>query len=170
MANYNSIAEFNQALANAKIDLPNYLLPKVRYACVSMCGDIKLRVGGTGKKSDGGQFSAYSKGHKSKKRREGKMPFGKTTDFKNFYMTGNLLDSLGVRSLNIISGGNTISGKLNVGGNNAYITNQKLNEIHSNKEFGNDNAGGIIYPNQKEVDEFVALLEQEVFKALTQIL
>lgn len=168
--NYNSIAEFNAALAMAKVELPNYLLPRVRYACASMCGDIKLRVGGTGKKSDGGTFSPYSKGHKSKKRREGKAPFGKTTDFKNFYMTGNMLDSLGVRRIALISGGKTISGSINFTGANAFKTNQQLNEIHSAKEFGSDSAGGIIYPNQKEVNDFVAILEQEVFKALTQIL
>ena len=48
MANYTSIADFNAAIANAKVLLPAMMMPLIKDAETVMCREIRARVSVTG--------------------------------------------------------------------------------------------------------------------------
>ena len=163
MANYNSIAEFNQALANAKTALPAMMLPLVKTAETVMCREIRTRVSVTGESSTGGSFSPYSTGHIRKKLKHGQTALGKKVDKKNFWFSGALWGSFGVRNISIQ--GDRIVSNINFTGQSGYMKTEELNEIHSTRE-----SLGIGSPNKEEEQLLVAEIEKALFESLSRIL
>ena len=168
MANYNSIAEFNTALANAKVNLPAMLVPFVKTASNNLANVIKSRVSSTGETNTGGTFSPYSEKYKKEKLKRGKSPYGKITDKKNFYLSGQMWDSFQVDNIQLA--GNSIQARIDFIGNNVFKSNRELNWTHSEKEFGNEKSGGIAYPTVKEEELLVAEIEKALFETLSKIL
>lgn len=163
MANYNSIAEFNQALANAKTLLPAMMLPLVNTSENKMCREIRARVSVTGEKSVGGIFSPYSEGHKYKKKKYGNSALGKKVDKKNFYFSGAMWGSFGVRRIQLQN--DSIVSTIDFTGQSGYMPTAELNEIHSTRE-----DIGIGYPNKEEEAMLVAEIEKALFESLSKVL
>lgn len=161
--NYNSIAEFNAALANAKTMLPNIMLPLIKDAETRMCREIRARVSVTGESSAGGSFSPYSKGHIYKKLKYGQTALGKKVDKKNFWFSGAMWGSFGVRNISIQ--GDRIISNINFTGQSAYMKTEELSEIHSTRE-----GIGIANPNKEEEEMLVAEIEKALFESLSKIL
>lgn len=149
MANYDSLDSFMIALQKAKNGLLDSIASKVNTECNNLADKIKLRVIKTGANSDGGNFTPYSIGHKAKKAKSGRSPDGKTTSFKNFYYQGTMWDNFKVLMNNKSNDKITIT--LGFTGNNAYLSNDELNSIHSAKE----NSTPISKPSKDEEMEFI---------------
>ena len=162
---YNSIEEFVQALERAKIALPAAVMAVTNPLCNTMANNIKQRVGSSGKSSTGGSFSPYSTKYKAKKVKVGQGSFGKTTAFKNFYLSGSMWASFGTRNIKL--NGDRITANIDFSGNNPYSnkTNEELNQIHSEIE-----KQGIAYPTTDEELLLVAALEKAVYESLITIL
>jgi len=168
MSNYNSIAEFNTALANAKMQLPAMMMPFVKTASNNLANAIKVRVSSTGENNTGGNFTAYSTKYKKEKLKRGNSPYGKIVDKKNFYLTGKMWDSFQVDNIQLA--GNSIQARIDFIGNNVFKSNRELNWTHSEKEFGDEKSGGIAYPNKEEEEAIVAEIEKILFETLNKIL
>lgn len=162
---YNSIEDFVSALERAKIALPTAIMAVTSPLCNTMANNIKQRVGSSGKTSTNDTFSPYSKKYASKKKRVGQGSFGKTTAFKNFYLSGSMWASFGTRNVRLQY--DRITANIDFSGNNAYSnkTNEELNQIHSDIE-----KQGIAYPTTDEELLLVAAIEKAVFESLTTIL
>ena len=163
---YNSIEEFTAALERAKIALPTILFPIAKTLNDVLAKNIKDRVGTTGKASGGDSFSPYSsEKYKARKVKTGVGTLGKTTAFKNFYLSGSMWGSFGTRNIKL--NGDRITANIDFAGNNPYSnkTNEELNQIHSEIE-----KQGIAYPTTDEELLLVAALEKAVFESLTTIL
>ena len=163
MSNYASIADFNAAIASAKTMLPAMMLPLVRDAQTVMCREIRARVSVTGETSTGGTFSPYSKGHIYKKKREGQTALGKKVDKKNFWLSGSMWGSFGVRSISIQ--GDRIVSVINFTGQSGFMKTEELNDIHSTRE-----NQGIANPNKDEEEMLVAQIEKILIETLDKIL
>jgi len=163
MANYTSIADFNAAIANAKTLLPAMMMPLIKDAETVMCREIRARVSVTGETSTGGVFSAYSEGHKYKKKREGQTALGKKVDKKNFWLSGNMWGSFGVRNISIQ--GERIVSSINFTGQSGFMKTEDLNDIHSERE-----NQGIAYPNKEEEKLLVEQIEKVLFESLSKII
>ena len=163
MSNYTSIADFNAAVLNAKAVLPAMMLPLIRDAQNVMCREIRARVSVTGETSTGGSFTAYSKGHVYKKKREGQTALGRKVDKKNFWLSGNMWGSFGVRNISIQ--GERIVSVINFTGQSGFMKTEELNDIHSERE-----NHGIAYPNKEEEDLLVAQIEKILFESLDKVL
>ena len=133
MANYNNLDDFFTALENAfntlKVEMPNIVKQNVP----NLTNTIKLRVSNHGEKADGGKFSTpYSRSHTYKRKKYGNGALGKQTGYKGFYYQGTMWDSFGVVSSS--NTGNSVNVRLGFLGNNLYLSNERLNEIHSFNE------------------------------------
>ena len=163
MSDYKSLADFNAALERVKGDMPSLMVQPVKTALNDLAITIRQRVAGTGETMTGGSFSVYSAKHAKKKQRQGRPPYGKKTDRKNFYFQGTMWNSFGVTKIS--EGNSNINATMNYKGSNVYKSNEELNEIHS------DNEGvGIAYPNQQEELILVGKLEQDLVRILERIL
>ena len=163
MANYTSIVDFNAAIANAKVLLPAMMMPLIKDAETVMCREIRARVSVTGETSTGDTFSAYSKGHIYKKKREGQTALGKKVDKKNFWLSGNMWGSFGVRNISIQ--GERIVSNINFTGQSGFMKTEDLNDIHSERE-----NQGIAYPNKEEEQLLVEQIEKILFESLSKVL
>ena len=132
---YNSLDEFIQALERAKLAIPNKLFPVAYTLTRSMKEDIKKRVSETGKSSLGGSFSPYSPKYAKKKLKKGSGALGKTTAFKNFYLTGTMWNGFDITNREIT--GDTIKLSIGFAGSNTYASNRELDEYHSDAEVSN---------------------------------
>jgi len=163
MTTYNTIADFNNALALAKTNLPAIMLPLVNQAQKALAGEIRARVSVQGETSTGGQFSAYSKGHVYKKKKYGESALGKKVDKKNFYFSGKMWGSFGVTRISIQ--GQRIVSNMGFLGQSGYLPTAELNDIHSERE-----NKGIAFPNKEEEDVLVAAIEEALFQSLDKLL
>lgn len=168
MANYNSIAEFNQALANAKTLMPATMLIEARSAIAKLALAIKTRVSTKGETMDGGSFTAYSRGHKYKKTMYGNPPLGKKIDKKNFFYSGYMWSTFGIRNISIQ--GDRIVSEIDFAGHNVYAMNTELNEFNSEYDYGKNDKKGLSYPNKQEEVELVAEIEKALFESLSKVL
>jgi len=167
MTTYNSIAEFNQALLNAKIALPAMSLPLIRVAQTELAGEIRGRVSVTGETNTGGIFSPYSEKHKKRKEKYGQTMLGKKTDKKNFYFSGKMWQSFGITRISIQ--GNRIVSNIGFLGQSGYTPTADLNTYHSDREVSLGNTP-IAFPNVTEENLFVKNVETAVFQVLQKIL
>ena len=163
MGDYNSLGEFIKALGNAEKLLEAKLPDFLKDYGDDFAKEISLRVSSTGNDGDGGTFSAYSKKHAQRKLREGRSPYGKKIDKKNFYFTGTMWDSHNVTGVSPTANG--AKAKLDFEGSNKNMSNSALAEIHSDTENRNINK-----PNQNEVDKFGDMIGEAVGRYLDSIL
>ena len=167
MTTYNSIADFNNALLNAKTLLPSVVIPLVNKAQKDLAGEIRARVSVTGETSTGSTFSPYSDKHKKKKTKYGQTALGKKIDKKNFYFTGKMWGSFGVIRSSIQ--GSRIVSALGFLGQSGYTPTADLNTYHSEREIVLGNTP-IAFPNKEEEQLFVSAIETAVFEALNKLL
>ena len=163
MATYSSITEFTEALERAKLAIPAMVTVAVKPTIKQLAAGIRLRVSSTGKDSDNGSFSPYSEKYKSRKKKAGSGAYGKTTAFKNFYLSGTMWNGFGELGTNL--SGMVITSEIGFAGSNNYASNRELNEIHSDNE-----KQGIAYPTKQEELEFVARVEEIVYQSLIQLI
>jgi hypothetical protein len=163
MTDYATLADFNAALERAKINMPGLLVAPAKAALNNMAGAIRQRVSATGETQKGGSFSPYSSKYAKRKQKSGSGTYGKKTDRKNFYFSGNLWDSYMVSYIEKF--GDVIKARVDFIGNNVFKSNRELNEIHSDTE-----GQGIGYPNDAEELKMVAELETAVYMALDQLI
>jgi hypothetical protein len=163
MKQYNSIAEFNTAIENMRMQLPAVMLPLVKKAETDMCREIRARVSVTGETSTGGTFSAYSPKYAKKKSKYGLSALGKKTDKKNFYFTGAMWQSFGIKTISVQ--GTHIISNINFMGQSGYTKTEDLNEYHSDRE-----SQGIAYPNKEEEEMLFAEIQKIVVLSLDQLL
>jgi hypothetical protein len=169
MTTYNTIADFNNALALAKTNLPAIMLPRVRSGIATMAVSIRTRVSVRGETMDGGSFTAYSKGHKYKKTKYGNPPLGKKIDKKNFFLSGYMWSTFGVRSINVQ--GNRIASSVNFAGQNVYASNEEILGYNNEYEYGKgDSPKSLSYPTKEEEDVLVAAIEEALFQSLDKLL
>ena len=166
---YNSIESFVQALENLKVTLPSMVVANTKIGVMELAVDIKNRVSKGGKTQDNGLFSSYSKKYGAVKAKKGKDGLGKQSSFKNFYLTGDMWSSFGMKKIGLQ--GDVINSEINFSGQNVYKSNQELDEIHSQKEFGSaDTKKGIGYPSEAEEIKLVKSIELAIYIAITKAL
>ncbi len=133
MANYNTIGEFATALNNAYKGLNDQMEGIIRGQVPELTESVKKRVSGAGVDRDGKAFSTpYSRSQKSKRQKNGNGSLGKQIKHKGFYFQGTMWDSFGM--IGSKKTGNLITATLGFKGQNAYVSNERLNEIHSDRE------------------------------------
>jgi len=131
--NYATMTDFEQALKRALSGLPDNIETGMRMFLPSLVNNIRTRVATTGKNADGEAFSTpYSRSQTYKRSKYGKGTLGRQTAYKGFYYQGTMWNNFVIGA--IVKSNTRISSKLSFAGNNTYLTNAKLNEIHSIKE------------------------------------
>lgn len=163
MSNYNSIEDFNNALLNAKIALPDMMLPLVKVAQNNMAREIRARVSVTGESSDGSMFSPYSPKYAKRKSKYGQTALGKKTDNKNFWFSGKMWGSFGVSHISLQ--GQRIISNIGFLGQSGYTSTADLNDYHSDRE-----GKGIAFPNEEEELMLVDEIENILFQSLEQLI
>lgn len=149
MADYNSFGEFAAALQRAYDGIDVAVEQAVRINIDDLLKNIRLRVSGSGKKADGGSFSTpYSRSHAYKRKKYGQGSLGQQVGYKGFYYQGTLWDNF--RMLNLINSKQNVKAVLGFAGNNAYLSNERINEIQSSRE-----GIPIAAANKEEGQEFV---------------
>lgn len=168
---YNSIEEFNVALQSAFDGLSAEIGTFMPSLSTKLAGDIRKRVTMTGRDSEGGSFTAYSEGHKKKKRAKGNAPYGKITSFKNFFFSGDMWQNFDFRSATV--SGNVIKSHIGFAGQNVYTSNNNLHEYHSwegASKSKHSEGKDISAPNSKEEEALVNELGNAIGEYLTRIL
>lgn len=158
MADYNSFGEFATALQRAYDGIDVAVEQAVRSNIDDLLKNIRLRVSGSGKNADGVSFSTsysrshastpYSKSHAYKRKKYGQGSLGQQVGYKGFYYQGTLWDNF--RMLNLINSKQNVKAVLGFAGNNAYLSNERINEIQSSRE-----GIPIAAANKEEGQEFV---------------
>lgn len=130
---YATFEEFGQALNRAYRGLNPAVETALRINVKDLVSNIKLRVSTKGQKADGNSFSTpYSKSHTYKRRKYGQGALGKQTSYKGFFYQGDMWNNFRMLTLNARQDGMTAT--LGFEGQNAYISNESLNQIHSTRE------------------------------------
>lgn len=163
MKTFTNIKDFTNALEASKVLLANRLVVAVRKCSEELGGKIRLRVASRGESSSGGTFSPYSSKYQNRKVKAGTPPYGKKIDKKNFYFSGQMWNSFGVRKCNIQ--GDRIISEIGFTGSNAYISNDELSEIHDANE-----SQPIAAPSKEEEQELVNTIERELYLILDSLL
>ena len=163
MKTFANIKDFTNALEASKVLLANRLVVAVRKCSEDIGGKIRLRVASKGESSSGGSFTPYSAKYQKRKTKSGTPPFGKKIDNKNFYFSGQMWNSFGVRKCSIQ--GDHIVSEIGFTGNNVYKSNEELEEIHSDHE-----GMPIAAPNKAEELELIDAIEKELFIILDSLL
>lgn len=133
MANYNTLADFAQALDMAYAGMGPAIEVALRANVKDLVDNIRLRVSTKGEKADGGSFSTpYSKGHAFKRKKYGQGALGKQTSYKGFFYQGDMWKNF--RMLSLSNSQQRITAKLGFEGQNMYKSNEELNQIHSERE------------------------------------
>lgn len=149
MADYNSFGEFAAALQRAYDGIDVAVEQAVRSNIDDLLKNIRLRVSGSGKNADGVSFSTpYSRSHAYKRKKYGQGSLGQQVGYKGFYYQGTLWDNF--RMLNLINSKQNVKAVLGFAGNNAYLSNERINEIQSSRE-----GIPIAAANKEEGKEFV---------------
>lgn len=147
MANYGTMEEFAKALDNAYKGLPDAVDTALRDNVPTLISSIKLRVSTTGQNADGGSFSTpYSRSHRYKRKKYGKGALGQQILHKGFFYQGTMWDNF--RMIDFESTSDKIKATLGFVGSNLYLSNDRLNEIHSFNE-----GIKIAAPNKDESDD-----------------
>ena len=133
MSDYNSMEAFAKALNNAYNGLDKAVEVALRRDVKDLVDKIRLRVSTKGQKADGGSFSTpYSRSHAYKRKKYGSGQLAKQVSHKGFFYQGDMWSNF--RMLTLVNSGQRINASLGFTGNNAYKTNEELNQIHSTRE------------------------------------
>lgn len=131
--NYATMTDFEQALKRALAGLPDAVELGMRVYVPNLINNIRTRVSTTGKNAEGDSFSTpYSRSHTYKRNKYGEGILGRQTAYKGFYYQGTMWKNFVMGAIN--KSNTRISTNLTFAGSNTYLTNEKLNEIHSIKE------------------------------------
>jgi hypothetical protein len=160
---FTNIKDFTNALDASKVLLANRLVVAVRKCSEELGGKIRLRVASKGESSSGGAFTAYSSKWTKTKTKHGTPPYGKKIDKKNFYFSGQMWNSFGVRKCSIQ--GERIVSEIGFTGSNAYKSNEELSEIHDANE-----SQPIAAPSKEEEQELINAIERELYLILDSLL
>jgi len=163
MTTFNSMQEFRDKFNTVYKGLGIELKEQTKLSSNRLAGKIRTRVTNTGRNSEGGLFSAYSRSHIYKKNKYGKAPLGKVTNVKNFFYKGTMFDSFGLRDIS--QGKNGIVAQIGMIGDNVYRSNAELHEIHSGRE-----NTIVAAPNKTEEDDFVKEIETAIYEYLERSL
>lgn len=162
--NYATIGDFELALKRAKDGLPSAVETALRQNVPSLVDKIKLRVSTTGINGNNVPFSTpYSRSHAYKRKTKGKDSLGTQTDYKGFYFQGTMWDNFKLLAFNTTD--IRITAKLGFVGSNVYLTNERLNEIHSDREHI-----AIGQPNLNEGAELTRLIGKSIGDYLNSVL
>ena len=130
---YNDMADFNTALQNAYTGMPKAIETALRSNIGLLIDNIRLRVSDTGKNATGGAFSTpYSRSHAYKRKKDGKGAKGQQTSYKGFFYQGTMWENF--KLLSAKASALRVTATLGFAGDNKYLTNDRLNEIHSQNE------------------------------------
>lgn len=125
--------EFAQALDRAYKGIDKAVEVSLRLNVKDLVEKIRLRVSGKGEKAEGGSFSTpYSRSHAYKRKKYGSGNLGKQTSYKGFFYQGDMWRNFSMLSLD--NKQSMITATLGFEGDNVYMSNEKLNQIHSDRE------------------------------------
>lgn len=153
---YNSMDEFRQSLNAMVAGLMPHIAQVAKPYSNLLVTQIVQRVSSTGKANDGGYFSAYSDRYRRRKQLHGSGAYGKKVDNKNFYFQGTMWSGYGVTDFK--NSATEIEVGVDFRGDNKYKSNAELEIIHSKREDKN-----ITAPSEKEEDDFVKLIEEDIW-------